>query len=96
MGRESIASTLSLNESTVVFVNIPHDIVPVEIKVAAGGGRDTTVSLWVGKDVHDYPCITVFVRWANIAVNTGGDGGSRAGAFQKYGGRSLAGRFNLH
>lgn len=39
-------STLHLNESAVVFVNVPHDIVPIEVEVAAGGGGDALVSLW--------------------------------------------------
>ena len=58
-----------LDESVVVIVNVPHNIVPVEVKVAAGGSGDPFVSFWVGKDVHDHPCIAVLIRRANITID---------------------------
>ena len=84
------------NDSVVVVVNVTHNIVPVEVKVAVGGSRDPLVSFRVGQDVHNHPGITVLVRRANIAIDARRDGGSRTGTFQKYGGRALASRFNLY
>ena len=85
-----------INKDAVVYVYVSHDIVPVEVEVASGGSRDASVSLWVGHDVQNHSRITIFVWRANIAVDARRDGGSRAGTFQEYGGRTLTSSLNLH